>query len=45
MIAERNPKASGRGRATPPVQSSVLRVQKTVWPSVDETGVAFLEKR
>ena len=29
----------------PPVQSSVLGVQKTVWPSRAEIGVAFLEIR
>ena len=28
----------------PPVQSSVLGVQKTVWPARAEIGVAFLER-
>ena len=41
----RRGKSGDRGRERPPVQSSVLRVQKRVWPSRAQTGVAFLETR
>jgi len=36
-------KSRGGGRGKPPVRSSVLGVQKTVWPSTPQTGVAILE--
>ena len=45
MIGGEEFKRGGRGRATPPVQSSVLGVQKRVLPSSGEIGVAFLERR